>query len=268
MLIMDPLFVTFLVVVTSGTQSALAIFYLWPIVSAALLLGARACYAVTGLSTVLYLALAIVQERGWVPPDLLSPHGFVTGSGLGAALIRVIGFLLIALLTGMLSNALLQQNELLLGTKTSLEEEVHRLKAANRRLTVLDEMSQGLRRIQELDLLLPRAMIRLANFTAAEAGFLLVFTKDAPNGRIAARHNMEEAGCRALLSTGLPLRVLDMQRAGVRGGGAGRGVVGEDRLLAGAGGLLRLPDSPPERGRRTAGDTLSLHEAPARLQEG
>ena len=219
MLIVDLLFVTFLIVVTSGAQSALAIFYLWPIVAAALLLGARACYAVTGLGSVLYLAVAIAQDRGWVPPDLLSPHGFVTGSGLGAALVRVIGFLLIALLTSMLSNALLQYNEQLLGAKAWLEEEMRGLKAANRRLAVLEEMSQGLRRIQELDLLLPRAMIRLASFTAAEAGFLLVFTRDAPNGRIAARHNMEEASCRSLLSAGLPLRVPDVQKAGGTAGG-------------------------------------------------
>jgi signal transduction histidine kinase len=217
MMTLDSLFVTFLVVVTSGAQSALAIFYLWPIVSAALLLGARAGYIVTGLSTALYLALATAQERGWAPPDLLSTHGVATGSGLGAAFIRVVGFLLIAVLASMLSNSLLQQNEQLLGAKTSLEQEVRVLKAANRRLEVLDEMSQGLRRIQELDLLLPRAMVRLANFTAAEAGFLLVFTREAPNGRIAARHNIEEASCRSLLSAGLPLRVPDMQKAGIAG---------------------------------------------------
>ena len=218
MVVVDSLFVTFLVGVTSGAQSALAIFYLWPIVSAALLLGARACYAVTGLSAGLYLALALVQQRGWVPPELLSAYGSFSGSGLGAVLILVTGLLLIALLTSMLSNDLLQQNEVLLSVKISLEEEVRRLKATNRRLTVLDEMSQGLRRIQELDLLLARAMIRLASFTAAEAGFLLVFTKDAPNGRIAARHNMEETDCRSLVSTGLPLRVPDVQRAGVAEG--------------------------------------------------
>jgi signal transduction histidine kinase len=211
MVAVDGAFITFLVAVTSGAQSALTVFYLWPIISAALLLGARASYMVTGGCSLLYLILAVLQDRGWEPVDLLFNYGLSTTSGLGAALIRVMGFLLIALLAGMLSSTLVQQNEQLLEGKNALEEEVKQLKAANRRLTVLDEMSQGLRRIQELDLLLPRSLIRMASFTGADAGFLVIFGRDDPAGRIAARHNIEETACRALLSSVLPARAQGIQ---------------------------------------------------------
>jgi signal transduction histidine kinase len=224
MVVVDGLFVTFLVAVTSGSQSALTIFYLWPIVTASLLLGARASYLLTGACSIMYLALALVQNRGWAPPDLLFNYGVSATSGIGAALIRIMGLLLIALLAGMLSSTLVQQNEQLIEGRSALQEEVRLLKAANRRLTVLDEMSQGLRRIQELDLLLPRSLIRMASFTGADAGFLLVFGKGSPEGRIAARHNIDEAACRALLSALLPTRVTDIQELSAAPPGA------EDRL--------------------------------------
>jgi signal transduction histidine kinase len=211
MVLLDCLFITLLVYVTSGTESALAIFFLWPVISACLLLGARAGYVVTALSGALYLGMAILQQQGVDPPDLLLPYGPSGGSGVGAALIGVVGFMLIALLCGMLSSTLLQSNEGLLLEKWAAAREIRNLKDANHRLTVLQEMSEGLRRIQELEVLLPRAQIRLVNFAGADAGFMVVNARQSGEARIAARHNIDEHVCRSLLTAGLVTQVSELE---------------------------------------------------------
>jgi len=207
MVFADTLLITYLVGSTSGAQSALAVFYLWPIIAASLLLGARASYLTAGFSAALYLALAVAQAEGWQPRDLLAGLDISAVEGLDAVFVRVTAFLLIALLSGMLSNALLQSNADLMRAKATIERELTRVQMTNRRLTILEEVGRVLGRIQDLELLLPRALARLGAFMGLETGFISLLDKDTGAPRVAARQNIDEATCRMLLSAGLPVAV-------------------------------------------------------------
>ena len=75
MVVIDTAFITYLVHYTSGVQSAVSIFYLWPIIASSLLLGTRASYLTAALSAALYLGLAVAEAGGWQPSDLLASRG-------------------------------------------------------------------------------------------------------------------------------------------------------------------------------------------------
>lgn len=217
MVCVDALLITYLVHNTSGAQSAVSVFYLWPIIAASLLLGARAGYLTSGLAAVLYLGLAVAEAGGWEPRNLPAGPGLSAVEGLDAVLLRVSAFLLIALLAGMLSNALLDSNTRLTQAKTDLERELSRMQQLNRRLTILDEVGRILGRIQDLDILLPRALGRIADLLDVEAGMIVLFTKDRNDLKVVARRSLTEAETRDLLAGGLPT-ALDTARGAVLGG--------------------------------------------------
>lgn len=207
MVVIDTAFITYLVHYTSGVQSAVSIFYLWPIIASSLLLGTRASYLTASLSAALYLGLAVAEAGGWQPGDLLASRGVSAVAGLDAVMVRVSGFLLIALLSGMLSNALLQSNAQLTEATSRLERELQRVQLANHRLTLLDEVGRILGRIQDLEILLPRALVRVASFMGVDTGLIVLFSKDASDIRVVARHGIDEATLRTFISAGLPVKV-------------------------------------------------------------
>jgi signal transduction histidine kinase len=207
MVVIDTAFITYLVHYTSGVQSAVSIFYLWPIIASSLLLGTRASYLTAALSAALYLGLAVAEAGGWQPSDLLASRGVSAVAGLNAVMVRVSGFLLIALLSGMLSNALLQSNAQLTEAKSRLERELQRVQLANHRLTLLDEVGRILGRIQDLEVLLPRALVRVASFMGVDTGLIVLLSKDAGDVRVVARHGIDEATLRTFISAGLPVKV-------------------------------------------------------------
>jgi len=207
MVVIDTAFVTYLVHYTSGVQSAVSIFYLWPIIASSLLLGTRASYLTAALSASLYLGLAVAEAGGWQPSNLFASRGVSAVTGLDAVMVRVSGFLLIALLSGMLSNALLQSNAQLTEAKALLERELQRVQLANHRLMLLDEVGRILGRIQDLEILLPRALVRVASFMGVDTGLIVLFSKEPSDVRVVARHGIEEATLRAFIAAGLPVRV-------------------------------------------------------------
>ncbi|GAB4254782.1 MAG: hypothetical protein Kow00129_15740 [Thermoleophilia bacterium] len=222
MVVADVAFVTFLVLNTAGSESAVAVFYLWPIIAASLLLGPRASYLVAALSAAVYLALAVAQAGGWEPQDFLASQGISAVEGLDAVLVRVMAFLLIALLSGMLSNALLHSNAELLEAKNTLERELRQMKLANRRLVILDEVGRSLGRIQDLQVLLPRALARLASFMNVDAGMIGIAGREPGEVRILARQNLDEVVARNLFQAGLPTVIDDIQEYVVGDGEGGR----------------------------------------------
>lgn len=211
MVVIDTALVTYLVHYTSGVQSAVSIFYLWPIIASSLLLGTRASYLTAGLSAALYLGLAVAEAGGWQPRDLLASRGVSAVEGLDAVMVRVSGFLLIALLSGMLSNALLRANAQLTEAKSLLERELQRVQSVNKRLTLLDEVGRILGRIQDLDILLPRALVRVAGFMGVDAGLIVLLPKETGEARPVARQNIDEATVKALFAADLPVRVDETQ---------------------------------------------------------
>lgn len=216
MVFMDACLITYLVHNTSGTHSAVSVFYLWPIIAAGLLLGARAGYLTSGLAAVLYLGLAVAEAGGWEPRNLRAGPGLSAVEGLDAVLMRVSGFLLIALLAGMLSNALLDSNARLTQTTADLERELSRMQQLNHRLTILDEVGRILGRIQDLETLLPRALERIADFLGVEAGMIVLFAKDRNELKVVARRSLTEKQARDLLVSGLPT-ALDTTRENLLG---------------------------------------------------
>jgi signal transduction histidine kinase len=207
MVVIDTAFITYLVHYTSGVQSAVSIFYLWPIIASSLLLGTRASYLTAALSAALYLGLAVAEAGGWQPGDLLAGRGVSAVAGLNAVMVRVSGFLLIALLSGMLSNALLQSNAHLREATTRLERELQRVQLVNHRLTLLDEIGRILGRIQDLEILLPRALVRVASFMGVDTGLIVLFSKDTGDVRVVARHGIDEPTLKTFISAGLPVKV-------------------------------------------------------------
>jgi signal transduction histidine kinase len=207
MVVIDTAFITYLVHYTSGVQSAVSIFYLWPIIASSLLLGTRASYLTAGLSAALYLGLAVAEAGGWQPGDLLASRGISAVTGLEAVMVRVSGFLLIALLSGMLSSALLQSNAQLTEAKALLERELQRVQLANHRLTLMDEVGRILGRIQDLEILLPRALVRVASFMGADSGSIVLFSKDTGDVRVVARHGIDDAALSTFISAGLPVKI-------------------------------------------------------------
>jgi len=211
LVLVDSLFISMMVAVTSGVESSAAAFYVWPIIIAGLLLGARASYLIAGLCASLYLALAMAESNGWHPRDFLAAEGISAGEGLEAVALRITAFLLIALLTGMLSNALLQSNADLLETKASLEQELRRIQLTNRRLVIMDEVGRALGTIQDLQVLLPRALSRVASFMAVDAGMITVFARETGEPRILARQNIDEVAARNLFASDLPTNLEEIE---------------------------------------------------------
>jgi signal transduction histidine kinase len=159
----------------------------------------------------------VAEAGGWEPQNLLESRGLSAVDGLDAVLVRVSAFLLIALLSGMLSNALLSTNAQLSQAKTDLERELRRVQQTNRRLTILDEVGRILGRIQDLEILLPRALGRVASFMGVEAGMIVLFGKDGGDARIVARQALEEQQARSLLTDGLPV-TLDLGKGALVAG--------------------------------------------------
>src|SRR5665648_229539 len=63
LVLVDSLFISMMVAVTSGVESSAAAFYVWPIIIAGLLLGARASYLIAGLCAVSYTHLRAHETR-------------------------------------------------------------------------------------------------------------------------------------------------------------------------------------------------------------
>ncbi|HZK48095.1 MAG TPA: ATP-binding protein [Thermoleophilia bacterium] len=219
--VVDTCLITYLVHVTSGAQGAVAVFYVWPIIAANLLLGARAGYLTAAVTAALYVGLAAAEAGGWEPRALLEGRGLSVADGLDGVLVRASAFLLIALLSGLVSNALLDSNARLSQAKADAERDLDRTKLLNRRLTILDEVGRILGRIQDLDILLPRALGRVAGFLGVEAGMIVLFGKDRSDIQIAARQSLSEATARDLLAGDLPVS-LDANRGAVLGSADGR----------------------------------------------
>ena len=197
---------------TGGVRSAVSVFLLWPILAAGLLLGPRAGYLAAGLGAALFAGLAALEER-WLPVDLLEPLDLSLTAGWPAIAIAAAAFVLLALMAGLLSSGLFLANDQLQQSLQSVQRELEAAQAANRRLTVIEEMSRILRRIQDLDLLLPKALERLATHLSADSGFVILYPPDTLDGTIAGRFGIDEAVCRELLAADLPTFVEDVEES-------------------------------------------------------
>jgi len=188
MVVTDAALITVGVICTGGVLSGVAIFYLWPIILASLLLAPWASYLVAAGVSLLYgtlwglehLGIAVTPSTvgtGPLPPEW---HAQTVG-------IRLAGFLLIGLMTGMLARALQRSNRRLHSANERAEEQLSELRVANRRLRALSDASRVFLRRTSAGELLDDALHEIADVAGAGAAFARIDDQYAEGGVIMAR---------------------------------------------------------------------------------
>ena len=189
MVVVDTLLITAGVIYTGGVLSSMAVFYVWPIISAALLLPPWTSYVTAAACSGLYVGSWLLQRF-----DVLVNHSTISGRlfpedwTAQTVGIRLAAFLLIALLTGMLGHALYRTNAQLRAAKTSTEAQLAKMRLANEQLRTMEEISHVFLRYHEVDQLMPPALGKLAAAMNARAGFSVL--RNATTKEDVVRANM------------------------------------------------------------------------------
>jgi signal transduction histidine kinase len=185
----DLALVTAGVIFAGGTLSAEGIFYVWPIVFSAVFLPAWAPYASAGAASAAYIAVWELQHIGWLNVSALVAEIQVPPNWmLITVFLHVAAFMLVALLSGRLAQALLGSSAQLSGAKADTEEQLQRMQATNEQLRVMSESSRVFLRHQDVGRLVPEALVQIAGATAVHSGFALILN-----------HNTQDFEERALL---------------------------------------------------------------------
>jgi signal transduction histidine kinase len=189
MVVVDTLLVTAAVVFTGGVLSSVAILYLWPIVSASLLLPPWSAYLTAAASSGLYIVIWVLQT-GAVGPFLnsstITPPVLPDNWSAQTVGIRVTVFLLIALLTGFLAQALTKSNAQLRDAKLRAEGQLGRMKVVNEQLRSIEETSQVFMRHHDVEGLMPDALDKLCGLMRIACGFVLVHNDSTAHDQLAA----------------------------------------------------------------------------------
>jgi signal transduction histidine kinase len=171
----DLTLVTVGVIFAGGSLSAEGIFYVWPIVFSAVFLPAWAPYAAAGVAGAASLTVWILQHTGvlavsatvheiHVPPNWM----------LITVFLHVAAFMLVALLSGRLAQALIASSAQLSNAKASTEEQLQRMQTTNEQLRVMGESSRAFLRHQDVAGLMPDALAQMAGATGVRHGFALI----------------------------------------------------------------------------------------------
>jgi K+-sensing histidine kinase KdpD len=180
MVVTDLALVTAGVVFAGGALSAEGIFYVWPIVFSAVFLSAWTPYAVAGVASAAYILVWQLQHLGvlavsatvaeiHVPPNWM----------LITVFLHVAAFLLVALLSGRLAQALIGSTTELTGAKADTEEQLRRMQATNEQLRVMGESSRAFLRHQDVAGLVPDALVQIAGATGVRRGFALILNRNS-----------------------------------------------------------------------------------------
>jgi signal transduction histidine kinase len=187
MVIVDALLITAAVILTGGVLSSVAVFYLWPIISASLLLPHWTPYVTALGCTLLYVGVWAFQES-----DLLVNGSTILGpefpknwfeQTIG---IRIAAFMLIALLTGMLSRALLDTNDGLREAKLRAEGQLTQMRLVNEQLRSIEDTSQVFLAHNDVKSLMPEALTKLLRLMRISTGFALVHNDTTGDDTIAS----------------------------------------------------------------------------------
>jgi signal transduction histidine kinase len=175
MIAVDTVVVTAALVFTGGVLSTLAIFYIWPIILASLLLPPWASYLVAVSASMVYAIVFFVQQTGVLDRfGIVDPKGLPHGWMATAVAIQVAAFMLIGLLTGMLAHTLYRSNAGLRQMNAATEGQLDKLRAVNRQLRTLSDAGRAFLRHNGVEELLPEALSQVAAVVDARAGFAIV----------------------------------------------------------------------------------------------
>ncbi len=177
MVVVDTVLITAAVVFTGGVLSSVAIFYLWPIVSASLLLPPWTAYLTAAASSGLYIVIWVLQTGAvgpFVNSSTIQPPVMPQNWSVQTVGIRVTAFLLIALLTGFIAQALTKSNAQLRVAKLRAEGQLDRMKAVNEQLRAIEETSQVFMAHHDVEGLMPDALAKLCGLMRIASSFVLV----------------------------------------------------------------------------------------------
>jgi signal transduction histidine kinase len=175
MVAVDTLLITAFVIVTGGVLSPVAIFYIWPIVSASLLLPHWASYITAAGCCVLYLGVWGMQRVDFLTNQSTIDENDIPGHfAIQTVGIRLAAFLLISLLTGMLANALTKSNTQLRDAKLRTEGQLEKMRAVNEQLRAIEETSQVFMSHHDVSSLMNESLTKLMDLMRLKNGFALV----------------------------------------------------------------------------------------------
>jgi signal transduction histidine kinase len=180
MVVTDLGLVTAGVVFAGGALSAEGIFYVWPILFSAVFLPAWTPYAVAAASSLAYVVVWELQHAGWLAASALvdevqAPSNWVFIS----VFLHVAAFMLVALLSGRLAQALIGSSVELSNAKADTEAQLRLMQVTNEQLRMMGESSRAFLRHQDVTGLIPDALEQIAGATALSSGFSLVLNHNS-----------------------------------------------------------------------------------------
>jgi len=212
--VVDLALVSAAIIFSGGALSAVAVFYVWPIVLATVFLPAWAPYAAAAAAGAAYAGIWELQHLGWlhttttvaeinVPPNWM----------LMTVCLHVAAFLLIALLAGRLATALVRSTVQLSTAKADTDEQLRRMQATNEQLRVMSESSRVFLRHQDVDALMPEALKQIMGASGIGAGFALVLNHNSGELDDKAKHGPLDA---AFVRKMKELGIADVAKAGAQ----------------------------------------------------
>ena len=171
----DLVLVTVALVFAGGALSAEGIFYVWPIVFSAVFLPAWAPYLAAVAASALYAGVWGLQHTGGLSVSALVAEIQVPPNWmLITVFLHIAAFMLVALLSGRLAQALIGSSAEAAGAKADTEEQLRRMQATNEQLRVMSESSRAFLRHQDVSGLVPEALAQISAATGSRAGFALI----------------------------------------------------------------------------------------------
>ena len=176
----DLVLVTVALVFAGGALSAEGIFYVWPIVFSAVFLPAWAPYLAAVAASALYAGVWGLQHTGWLSVSALVAEIQVPPNWmLITVFLHIAAFMLVALLSGRLAQALIGSSAEAAGAKADTEEQLRRMQATNEQLRVMSESSRAFLRHQDVSGLVPEALAQISAATGSRAGFALILNHNS-----------------------------------------------------------------------------------------
>jgi len=213
MVVVDIAVVTAGVVYSGGALSAVSVFYVWPIVFAAVFLPAWAPYIAAAAAGGAYAGVWALQRAGSLGDSAMEAADASQSWMLLVVCIHVAAFLLVALLAGRLATTLVRNAADLNAAKTDLEGQLRASTLANERLRLMNESSRVFMRHQHVDALAPDVLRHLAGAAGLRNGVVLVHNPNTGDfEQKAALGEAETVLVRALKDLGL----VDLARSGCR----------------------------------------------------
>ncbi len=180
LVVTDLLLVSVALIFAGGALSAEGVFYVWPIVFSAVFLPAWAPYLAAGAASALYAGIWGLQHAGWLSvPALVAEIQAPPNWMLISVFLHIAAFMLVALLSGRLAQALIGTSAEAAGAKADTEEQLRRLRATNEQLRVMSESSRAFLRHQDVSGLVPEALAQITAVTGSRTGFALILNHNS-----------------------------------------------------------------------------------------